>query len=109
MGWASGSAILEEIWREVREFIPEPKRANIFEKLARVQYRENGEIKEWSPLQWHGFTQATAHRGQASEEHCWRCFIRVIPARFVHSMAAHIVGTQRRHTQVYLDASKFTW
>lgn len=38
MGWASGSAILEEIWREVREFIPEPKRANIFEKLARVMW-----------------------------------------------------------------------
>lgn len=59
---------------------------------------------------WHPFWQADLHRGQASEEHCWRCFIRVIPRDFVATHAVSSVrGTVRRHCQVYLDASSFTW
>lgn len=73
-----------------------------------TQYRDGREIKEWTPREWHSFTQATVHRGRASKEHCWRCFIRVIPAQFVHAINAHVVGTQRRHSQVYLDTN-FSW
>lgn len=58
--------------------------------------------------QWHSFTQEDLHRGQKSEEHTWRCFIRVIPKEFIHSTTKN-VGTIRRHTQVYCDSRKFKW
>jgi len=60
------------------------------------------------PQKWHSFTQRDLHRGTMSEEHVWRCFIRVIPKSFVHSHTSN-VGTLRRHTQVYLDAKSFSW
>jgi hypothetical protein len=58
--------------------------------------------------QWHSFTQRDLHRGQKSEDHVWRCFIRVIPKEFVHDTTIN-VGKQRRHIQVYADSRKFKW
>lgn len=57
---------------------------------------------------WHSFTQHDLHRGQMSEDHVWRCFIRVIPKEFVHTITKNI-GEVRRHIQVYCDSSKFRW
>lgn len=68
---------------------------------------EDGEFTK-PAQQWHSFTQSTLHRGQMSEEHTWRCFIRVIPKEFVHSTTTN-VGQIRRHTQVYCDSRKFKW
>lgn len=68
---------------------------------------EQGEFTK-PPQQWHSFTQKDLHRGQMCEEHTWRCFIRVIPKQFVHSITTN-VGTIRRHTQVYCDSRKFKW
>lgn len=68
---------------------------------------ESGEFTK--PAQhWHSFTQGDLHRGQMSEEHTWRCFIRVIPKEFIHSTTIN-VGQIRRHTQVYCDSRKFKW
>tara|TARA_R110001632_G_scaffold93727_1_gene199348 strand:- start:389 stop:907 length:519 start_codon:yes stop_codon:yes gene_type:complete len=58
--------------------------------------------------QWHSFTQHDLHRGQMSESHVWRCFIRVIPKCFLHKKTKNI-GEVRRHIQVYCDSSKFRW
>ncbi len=58
--------------------------------------------------QWHSFTQHDLHRGQMSEDHVWRCFIRVIPKSFVHETTINM-GQQRRHIQVYADSRKFKW
>ena len=58
--------------------------------------------------QWHSFTQNDLHRGTMSNEHTWRCFIRVIPAKFIHPTTINI-GMRRIHTQVYCDAGKFNW
>tara|TARA_R110000772_G_scaffold54130_1_gene123580 strand:- start:81633 stop:82154 length:522 start_codon:yes stop_codon:yes gene_type:complete len=58
--------------------------------------------------EWHTFTQNDLHRGTLCTEHTWRCFIRVIPKKFVHPFALN-VGQLRRHTQVYLDSKKFNW
>ena len=41
MGWASGGAILEEIWREIRGFLPEDKRVSVFAKLADVMWEND--------------------------------------------------------------------
>lgn len=57
---------------------------------------------------WHSFTQKDIHRGTMSEIHTWRCFIRVIPKKFIHPTTIN-VGQLRRHTQVYLDSQKFNW
>ena len=58
--------------------------------------------------QWHSFTQADWHRGGISQEHTWRCFIRVIPRAFIHDTTKN-VGQIRRHTQVYLNSENFKW
>jgi hypothetical protein len=73
-----------------------------------TEYIRDGKAYSKPAQQWHSFTQADVHRGVAATEHCWRCFIRVIPAEFVHPGTLN-VGTLRRHSQVYLDAAKFTW
>lgn len=58
--------------------------------------------------EWHSFTQSDLHRGTMSNKFQWRCFIRVIPKCFKHEVTIND-GQIRRHTQVYLDACKFTW
>ncbi len=70
--------------------------------------QKTGRIVAKPANKWHSFTQADVHRGTASEEHTWRCFIRVIPASFIHGTTTN-VGTLRRHSQVYLDSEKFSW
>lgn len=60
------------------------------------------------PEKWHSFTQHDIHRGTMSDIHTWRCFIRVIPKKFIHPTTIN-VGTKRNHIQVYLDANKFNW
>ena len=58
--------------------------------------------------EWHSFTQHDLHRGVMAEEHVWRCFVRVIPKKFIHSTTIN-VGQMRRHTQIYLDSKTFNW
>lgn len=73
-----------------------------------TEFMEKGALKKIEGCTWKSFTQNDVHRGVASEIHTWRCFIRVIPAKFVHPGTLN-VGTLRRHSQVYLDAEKFKW
>ena len=72
-------------------------------------YDENQVIQQSTPNEWHDFTQDDLHRGSAATEHCWRCFIRVIPAHLAHACMPENVGQIRRHTQVYLDSEDFNW
>jgi hypothetical protein len=79
------------------------------EYLNVVNYSDGQNKKELkAPQQWHSFTQNDLHRGTVSEEHTWRCFIRVIPKKFIHPSTIN-VDMPRIHTQVYLDANKFNW
>lgn len=58
---------------------------------------------------WIEFDQRELHRGVKSSIHTWRCFIRLIPKKFVHPGTLNI-GTVRKHSQVYIDeANKFRW
>lgn len=61
-----------------------------------------------SAQKWHSFTSNDLHRGTMSTIHTWRCFIRVIPTKFIHETTINR-GTIRQHTQVYCDSSKFNW
>lgn len=76
--------------------------------LTEYRNSETGEVYKKPPQQWHTFTQYDLHRGTMSNEHTWRCFIRIIPKEFVHPNTKN-VGTLRIHTQVYADASNFKW
>lgn len=73
-----------------------------------TEYKKSGKVFKKPAQQWHEFTQRDLHRGTMSEEHVWRCFIRIIPKCFVHETTIN-VGTLRRHTQVYCDSSNFRW
>lgn len=66
--------------------------------------------KKWfvRPGSWTRFTQLDEHRGTMSTEFCWRGFIRATHRGILPSTSdGH--KPHRRHTQVYLDAAKFTW
>jgi len=76
--------------------------------LTLFKSREDGSEYEHPAQEWHSMTQADMHRGQASEEHTLRGFIRVIPKKFIHPTTIN-VGTKRIHTQIYLDSRKFRW
>lgn len=69
---------------------------------------ENKNVYTKEANKWHSFTQYDLHRGTLCHKHTWRCFIRVIPKKFIHPTTIN-VGQLRRHTQVYLDATKFSW
>jgi hypothetical protein len=74
-----------------------------------TEYSNNkGDIIFKPAQEWHSFTSNDLHRGTMSTQHTWRCFIRVIPKKFIHSSTKNI-GTERIHTQVYLDSNRFTW
>lgn len=66
-------------------------------------------IIECEQTKWVEFDQTTRHRGTVSEEHTWRCFIRLIPKSFIEGRGIKNVGEVRRHCQVYLDSENFTW
>lgn len=58
---------------------------------------------------WVEFTQNDFHRGIKSNIHTWRCFIRIIPKKFIHPTTINI-GQIRRHSQVYIEEpNKFRW
>lgn len=76
--------------------------------LTEYKCRETKKVFTKPPQEWHTFKQTDLHRATMSSIHTWRCFIRVIPKKFVHKITKNI-GTQRRHCQVYLDSNKFRW
>ena len=63
---------------------------------------------ELKPKEWLEFTQTDVHRGTVSTKHQWRLFIRLTPASLV-SRPNTGKDALRRHSQVYLDSSNFTW
>lgn len=57
------------------------------------------------PEVWIPFSQQDKHRGTVSKDFQWRCFIRACPYDILKPSGNPL----RRHSQVYLDASNFTW
>lgn len=73
-----------------------------------TEFRKNGEIEKIKAKHWHRFTQEDEHKGTMSNTFCWRGFIRATHK----SIAPQIKrghNPLRRHSQVYLDASNFSW
>lgn len=74
-----------------------------------TEYLVGGRLVRKPANVWHPFSQADVHTGTVATEHTWRCFMRVIPAQFVHAQSRPLMGKFRRHCQVYLDAGGFSW
>lgn len=70
-----------------------------------TEFKNTGKIE---PKTWVRFTQKDEHRGTMSEDFQWRGFIR---ATHKDILPANPSGTNvlRRHSQVYLDSSNFSW
>jgi hypothetical protein len=74
-----------------------------------TEFKKDPVRVETGEFTWAEFTQRDLHRGVKSEIHTWRCFIRVIPKKFIH-LGTLNVGTIRRHTQVYIEEPDlFRW
>ncbi len=67
-----------------------------------------GNIRTYNPQHWIQFTQNDVHRGSMCTEFIWRCFIRVMPKKFLYKNTKNI-NQLRRHNQVYLDVNNFRW
>ena len=70
-----------------------------------TEFRNEGIIE---PKVWKRFTQEDEHRGTMSTKFQWRGFIRATHKDILPSNPS---GTNvlRRHSQVYLDSSNFSW
>jgi len=73
-----------------------------------TEFRKGGKSWHINPKHWVRFTQCDEHRGTMSNAFQWRGFIRA-----THKSIApqNRVGSDplRRHCQVYLDSSNFSW
>lgn len=67
-----------------------------------TEFRDGRKVE---PQMWTEFTQFDEHRGTPATEHCWRLFIRAAPTELLPIE----LNSERRHSQVYLDANNFTW
>lgn len=43
MGWCNGSYICEDVWRKIREYIPEGNRAQILGEIIRIFANEDAD------------------------------------------------------------------
>lgn len=73
-----------------------------------TEFRKNGRCFTIKPKQWFKFTQEDEHRGQMSDSFCWRGFVRATHKRILAANPSN-VDKVRRHSQVYLDSSNFSW
>jgi hypothetical protein len=60
------------------------------------------------PKSWNKFTQEDEHRGTMSGSFCWRGFIRATHKGIMPQVPKNR-DNLRRHSQVYLDSSNFSW
>lgn len=65
------------------------------------------ELQSLKPNTWTAMRQDTPHRGVQATKSGWRVFARVTPRSLAPARPVHSV--LRRHAQVYLDASNFSW
>ena len=92
----------EQDWNQVRTDLPmylwisgEPL----------TEFKNKGTIK---PKKWVRFTQKDEHRGTMSNDFQWRGFIRATHKDILAPNNSGVDVT-RRHSQVYLDSSNFSW
>lgn len=60
-----------------------------------------------NPFEWYSFTQLSPHAGTVAIKDGWRVFVRLTHKSIASSRPVRSVV--RRHCQVYLDASSFSW
>ena len=84
-----------------------PIEINSHSDVAKMMKEHEDKITSIEENSWHKFYQNTPHRGTQATENCWRIFIRltnksILPVR-------KTISPMRRHCQVYLNASEFSW
>lgn len=101
--WLSGTPCTEFLEKDLEiDFFPKSH-----EDVAKIMNRKEVAKEFLEPQAWHSFDRFSPHRGTSSKDHCWRIFARLthkscLPERPKTSVI-------RKHSQVYLDASTFTW
>ena len=73
-----------------------------------TEFRKDGKTWKIPCKTWVKFTQEDEHRGSMSNTFTWRGFIRATHKDIMpQNKAGH--NPLRRHSQVYLDSSNFSW
>ena len=73
-----------------------------------TEFRKDGKSFKVEPKKWHRFTQEDEHRGCMSDSFCWRGFVRATH-KDIYVQNQVNENPLRRHSQVYLDATNFSW
>lgn len=73
-----------------------------------TEFRDGDKTWFIEPQKWIKFFQTSEHRGSMSKAFQWRGFIRATHKDII-SMNKRGESCLRRHSQVYLDASNFSW
>lgn len=99
--WISGEPRTEYFHDSHYSFIHTIKSHDEWGHLA-----EHADIRKVEPQTWYSFSQLSPHRGTIATKSGWRMFVRIMPKPEDWKPKENYI---RRHAQVYLDASTFTW
>ncbi len=110
--WVSGTPCTQFLSRRVTmPYVPQNHSgiADFIHQLCQKEdmHDDRPLLTSIDPQQWVSMSSLTPHRGMVSDKHQWRIF-----ARLTHKSIAPVrsqTSSIRRHCQVYLDASEFSW
>lgn len=93
-----------EFLTERLELLEEPESHRALAEAIRGHGTATERIK---PQTWYSMTQRTPHRGAKAEADGWRIFVRLTHRSIAPDRP--VLSYLRRHSQVYLDATTFSW
>jgi len=101
--WISGSPETEFLAKDLEiDFYPKTHG-----DLAAIMDKSEVEKMRLEPQAWYWFDRTSPHRGNESNDFCWRIFVRVTHKSITPERPK--VSAIRRHAQVYMDKNSFTW
>lgn len=101
--WISGSPETEFLAKDL-EIDSYPKDHG---DLAEIMNKNEVEKLKLESNNWYSFDRNSPHRGNASNDFCWRIFIRLAHKSITPDRPKS--SAIRRHSQVYMDINSFTW
>ncbi|WNH52461.1 hypothetical protein [Stenotrophomonas oahuensis] len=93
------------------EFLAEPlalSKEPVSHRALAEAIRDHGNpTQPIQPQHWYSMNQRTPHRGTKATEAGWRVFVRLTHRSIAPDRP--VLSVMRRHSQVYLDATQFSW
>ncbi|MCO5735954.1 hypothetical protein [Stenotrophomonas maltophilia] len=102
--WVSDGPTTEFLCERLEGINREPEG---HEGLAALIRERNPATFQVVPQRWYSMNQRTPHRGTQAQRAGWRVFVRLTHRSIAPDRP--VLSFLRRHSQVYLDATHFSW